>query len=208
MIYFLITFILLILLGSAFIVQFYHLSRHYIIVQPDGSETIGGFILKYWSMFWERKTGITKLVYTTDSLEYKFNELNRLINPIGKKFVLNTEKHSMALLAGETITPDEKDKIIRILSCEIDVNERNYFLFIEEDIYYFPEWIRKPVSSCPVCMSSVFGSTIWFTFIYLSPHLFNWSAHPVKCIFLFYMVFLLLLSGVNSIIYKKTIPFV
>lgn len=208
MIHFLITFILLILLGSFLIVQFYHLSRHYIIVEPDGSETIGGFVLKFWSRFWERKVGVRSVVYSGDSLEYKFNELNRRLNPIGRKFVLNPGKKSMSLRPGETITPDEKDKIKKITPCELYVNGSNYFLLIEEDLYYFKEWVRKPISACPVCMSSVFGSIIWFTFLYLSPNLFSWSAHPVKCIFLFYIVFLLLLSGVNSIIYKKTIQFV
>lgn len=45
--------------------------------------------------------------------------------------------------------------------------------FVGDSIRLLPEWIHKPLVSCPPCMSSVWGSAVWwtmgFTYLPLSP---------------------------------------
>lgn len=47
--------------------------------------------------------------------------------------------------------------------------------FAGDAVRLLPEWIHKPVLSCPPCMSSVWGTAIWFSmgFTYVPLSLFD-----------------------------------
>lgn len=81
---FFITFTLLILLSSVFIVGFFQLTRHWKVTEPDGKITTEGDLLKFWSVYWEQVLIVKRVYYKDDSLEFKFNELNRLLPKVGE----------------------------------------------------------------------------------------------------------------------------
>lgn len=119
---------------------------------------------------------------------------------------MNKERLSLKLL--KELTKKETEDFKAVLACEFLFNDENCFLYQERDVFLYPDWLRKPISACYVCMSSVFGSIIWWTFIYLQEGIFNWSKHPHKCYFLFWITFLVILSMINRIIGKKSYYYV
>lgn len=200
---FIIFFTLLIPISSFFIVSFYDITRHYIVIQPDGKEKIEGDLLKYWSVFWDKIKRIDKKYYSGGSLEYKLSELKRLLPPIGNKFEIVPEKTSLLLLSEQTTTADEQERMKAVLTCTIEVNGDYFFLYLEEPIYYIPDILRKPFNGCVRCMANPFGSAIWLSINYLyNP--FSWTNHKIFAFFFFYMIFLITLVKVNSIIFKRT----
>ena len=59
--------------------------------------------------------------------------------------------------------------------------------------YKFPSWIKKPLGTCPMCMSSVYG-TIIFAVYYFSGHDFNINA------IIAYICYVFGLAGLNYLI--------
>ena len=198
----------LLLAGSLFIVSFYNLSRHYIEVQPDGTEKVEGYILKWWSYFWENvPRGTSKVYYKGEALKEK---LLLVQNTIGDILPINDGDCSFNLMYNSTFHTNEEYRnhiksLEKITNSKIDSNGTAYFMYIEEPIYRFHEWIRKPISQCYICMSSVFGSVIYFTFCSLYPKLYIWSEYPKFALILFWIVFIVLLTSVNKFLYKKII---
>lgn len=159
-------------------------------------------------MFWEQQKGTAIVYYADEALKNKYKELEKLFPAIAHKFHLGFTDKSFVLNQNETFSKQDKDNFEKLIGCQYEVNADAYFLFIEEPVYLFHEWIRKPVSSCPTCMASVLGTIIYFTSLHLNHKLFLWSIHPIQSIFLFYVVFIVILSLLNSIFYRKTFEFV
>lgn len=204
MIQFLIFFILITLVTSFAIVSFYEITRSYIVIQPDGKETIGGYLLKHWSWYWEYVTETKRIYYCNELLKHKLSELKRLLPEIGNKFNISDFNEYWLIKQGEMISADEISKIKAILMCELDYNGTvKWMPFLREDIYLFPSWIRKPLSSCVRCMSSFFGSIIWLSVNYLYKP-FWWTNHNIFAFIFFWIIFCITLAKSNEFIYKKT----
>lgn len=206
MIHFFIEFSWLLILSSFFIVSFFHLTRNWIIINPDNSEKIEGDLLKYWSFIIEKKKKIKRIYYSGDALLNKMNMLIKMNYSIASKFSLSPEKFSIIL--NESLSDKEKEEIEILLSCRSEWNDKNMFLYIEDVIYFLPKWIRFPLSQCVVCMSSVYGSIIWWTTILMNKNMFNWSNNLKLSYFVFWVIFVVILSQINRIVYRKTLEYV
>jgi hypothetical protein len=59
--------------------------------------------------------------------------------------------------------------------------------------YNLPDWIKKPLATCPICMASVYGTPIfWLAYI---AELINYDY-----IIIFYICYVFALSGVQYLI--------
>lgn len=197
--HFLILFIISAIISSFFIVQFHILTRHYIVVNPDNTESVDGYILKWWSCFWEHTVGEKTVWYQGDSLVKKFELLQQLQPKISCKLQIG-EHNDLKIL--EKLELNEITKIESVLNCKVLANTMFVYLFISEDIYFFPKFIRKPISECVVCMASIFGSTIW-VLINKMINLFLWSNNYWLSYFFFGILFLFIVSNLNLYIYRK-----
>lgn len=195
---------MLLLVSSICIVGFYNVTRHFTITQPNGENTIEGDILYGWSLFWEHIKRVDILYYSGESLEYKFFELQRLYPNIFNKLQLSENNKSLYAKPSTILTADDIFQIELILRVVVEFKEPDiYFLYTEEPIYSFPEWVRNPISQCPKCMASFFGSIIWIVVNYLNHNLFIWTNHKYLGFFLFWLIFVISLSYINNYIHKN-----
>lgn len=197
-------FSMLLFISSIFIVGFYNITRHYVVIQPDGKQIIEGDILNIWSYIIESISSTEKIYYSGETLEYKFYELQRLYPNIANKLSLSNELTSLVSVESTTLTADDIFKIELVLQVSIEFKQPDiYFLLIEEPIYTFPKWIRNPLSQCPKCMASFFGSLIWVSANHLNHNLFNWTNNKYQGFFLFWVIFIISLSWINNYIHKN-----
>ena len=193
-------------MSGIFIVQFYNLTRHYIVISPDNSETIKGdaIIGKYWSMFWERVKRIDRLYYSGESLKFKFSELNRLFpNVWGRLMIAEGERSIILKSNANMLSLDELLRVETMLQCKLEQKEDIYFLYIEDVVFYFPEFLRKPFSQCPKCMATPFGTAIYFTINYFDRDFLSWTAYCPQSLIFFWILFIISLSAINNYIYSK-----
>lgn len=203
MLIFLLKFSMLLILSGIFINSWYLLSRHYIVINPDSSESVSGDVLRFWSQFWEKVKRVDKLYYSGESMAFKFSELNRLFPNIGERFEYSGKDVFILKAFAQILTSDEILRVETVLQCKIQAIGTNYILYIENPVYRFPSWIKKPFSSCPKCMANPFGTLIWLTINYLDSDLFLWCSHPLKGFFVFWLIFLLTLSWLSNFINSK-----
>ncbi len=205
MVHFLEIFIMLLFISGIFIVHFHNLSRHYIIINPDNSTTTDGFILKYWSYFWEAVVGTKLVFYDGEALLQKYELLRTTLPKIAEKLDVSSHREYLYLTESglkDGLSDDDKTKTSAILQVLISESEGFYYFYIEENIYRFPEWVRNPVSQCTTCMASVFGSFIWLSVNYCHT-LFYWTNHKYFAFLLFWFIFVVVLSGVNTYLNRK-----
>ena len=195
MIIHLMTFVIFLLLTSMTIVSFHLLSRYYIEVQPNGKELVKGHIFKWWSYYIERIKGYKTIFYINEELIKKEYDLQRLLPKVSAKSI-------------DTLTDDDLQQIENVLLCKVNNRGTCLNFYIEEPIYYLPEWIRKPLSSCPTCMSSFWGTIIYVSFNYCTNWVFMWGNHPCKLFFLLYVIYVVILCLLNSVLYKKVVNYV
>lgn len=207
MLTFLLSFILLSLVTAVFIISFYHLSRHWVIIEPDGRRNVGGDILKWWSWFWERSKGVKKIYYKNEGFDKKMEDMRGIHPEVYASLVIGLPlPYLFSFLA---LPPDNKLKEVEMtLMCKIGQGNVGYYLYAEVQNYIFPEWVRKPMSQCYVCMSSVFGSAAWWIFVYLQKDMFVWSKYPEETFFLLWIVFIVFLSGINRFLGAKSFQYV
>lgn len=175
---FIVSYSILLVLGSFFIYQWHYLTRHTLEVQPNGKIKRLGFIVSGWSAYWEKQIGVERTYYEG--------------------------KAEQALL--EAIKPIwDKNKITEIenqIGCKIELTDSEIFFYLEEPKYRFPEWIRNPISECPTCMSSVYGTTIYFFYCFLIKSLFLWANYPIIALLFFWCIFVVVLSFLINLILK------
>lgn len=201
-------FILLTLVSSFFIVGFYNITRYYIEVQPDGKEVVKGYIGKWWSYCIEYVKRWDKKYYSGEALQHKLSELKKMLPDIGNKILLPATNETCFISDEGSIMTEEKNKIEAVLSCNLEGKKHGTqvfsFLYIEDPVYLFPSWIRKPLSQCVVCMSSVFGSGIWL-FVNLLYNPLTWASNYYLALFGFLFIFIVVLSLLNDIIQRKSL---
>lgn len=56
-----------------------------------------------------------------------------------------------------------------------------------------PSWIKKPLATCPICMSSVYGTPV-FWFMYLNDYI------QYNYIIIFYICYIFAIAGLNYLI--------
>jgi len=175
---FILSYSILLVLGSFLVYQWHYLTRHSLEVQPNGKVKRIGFIVSGWSAYWQKQIGIEKVYYEGDA-EKALVEAIKPIWDINK-------------------IPEIEQQI----GCKIEVTDDEIFFYLEEPIYRFPEWIRNPISECPTCMSSVYGSVIYFFYCLLIKDLFLWANYPIIGILFFWCIFVVVLSFLINLIVK------
>lgn len=171
---FILSYSLLIVLSSFFLKHWHTLTRHQLEMQPNGEIKVVGFLPKWWSYFIEYKKGSKKTYYEGVAETAMVNKLpsNWMDIPITD---LEVE-----------------------MGCLIEINEGEIFFYLQEPIYRFPEWIRNPLSECPTCMASVYGSGIYLFFVYCVKDVFSFANYATVAFFLFWFLFIVVLSyGTN-----------
>jgi hypothetical protein len=197
-------FFLLLLMASLFICGLYKISKHHVVIMPDGRHRIDGEILKWFSAFIEQTNGISCYQYEGEQLEEKVRVLFAADRKLKTKLQVSPEKMSLMVKSGQTIDSEERRFIEDICQVRTFVNADVIFLFLDVPKYVFPKWVRFPVISCPVCMASVWGSLFWWGFVYFQKTAFSWSAHPNLLHWVMWPIFCIALSFVNYLFIRKS----
>jgi len=190
---FFLTYLILIFTGSFFIMGFY------IITRPDK-------ILGTWSKFWEKIIRVDRFYYSGEALLLKYYYLNHVCKQVGMKIEAGVTIHDTIALKiknGVSFTEDDKFSIRDFLFCETEVVENEIRFYVNEERYRFPEIIHKPLSSCPPCMASIFGSVFWWSVVYFQRNAFFWAANQKICYFVYWIFFCISLAFINYFIAKK-----
>src|ERR1035437_5688834 len=194
---FLITFLLMLLSGSIFILGFYTITRGKKLVLPNGTEEIEKEIFGDWQLFWEDIIKYQKVFYSGKQLEDKLKILEQL-KPEYKGYISLT-KEKRSLVFNDSPMPE----MIRDIEFSLNTNtlqkEEIVFLYDEFPVYRFSEWVRK-ITNCYVCLSSIGGTIFYWIITYFFPAIFQYSQNPILCKIVFWVIFCVSLSFVNKTI--------
>ena len=93
----------------------------------------------------------------------------------------------------------------KLLLCKIGWSEaeRAYFFYNDYPVYMLPEWIRNPLSECVVCYASVYGSMIYWGFVYFQQDAFDWTENKIGAYFFFWIIFIVSNCFINGFLYRK-----
>lgn len=200
MIQFLLAFSLLLPIASLFIVGWYNITRHFVIINPDNTESIDGYIFKHWSVFFDTVYGSKVSYYTDGALKNKLDTLRITYPRIADR--IEIEGNAFFFKDRQSVTAEVLYKIESALQVSIKEKDGLYFLYVEELIYLIPDMIRNPFSACVKCMASIYGGAIWCAVNYFTD-LFTWTIHGKTGFFFFGFLFCVILSQLNSYIYGK-----
>lgn len=205
MLTFLLQFTLMVLLGSMLCIGWYVVTRGYWYKTPDDKFKTDGMIFKWWSLFWEQFPKEKEVFYKGDILNDKWNLLKKVRPDLCAKYRRSMlHEHTFQSILENRIEEKDLEAIKDALACEVRWDASNYFrLYQIEPVYRFPWWIRKPVSECPICYSSIYGSLFYWFIVYQVPGLFSWSSKEFLAKLGFWFIFCVILSGLNNYISQK-----
>lgn len=198
MINFLITFLLLLLSGSIFILGFFTITRGKIIILPNGEEQKEKEIFGEWQLFWEDIIRYKKVFYEGEQLEFKLKILEQLKPAYINDISLST-KEKKSLFFKIPPTDAEIRDIEFSLNCKVFKNSEVIFLYENEPIYKFSEWVRK-ITNCYICLSSIGGTFYYWIFMYFYPAIFNQAVNPSLCKTIFWVIYCISLAFLNKVI--------
>lgn len=196
MINFLIAFLLMLISGSIFILGFYTITRGEIKVLPNGEKIEEKEIFGDWQLFWESIESYRKVYYEGKQLEFKLKILEQL-KPAYMEEVSFSTQEKKSLYFNNIPTDAQTRDIEFTLSCNVYKNENIIFLYDEEPIYRFSEWVRK-ITNCYVCLSSLGGTFFYFMATYFYPNIFSLYIHPRTEKFVFWVIYCISLAFVNK----------
>ena len=197
MITFLITFLLMLLSGSIFILGFFTITRGKIIILPNGKEEKEKEIFGEWQLFWEGIDRYQKVFYAGEQLEFKLKILEQLKPAYMGEISFAPEKRSLIFRTPPTAA--EIRDIEFSLNCKSFQKDEVLFLYEDEPLYRFSEWVRK-ITNCYICLSSIGGTFYYWILMYFYPNLFLDSTYPTLCKTIFWIIYCVSLSFLNKII--------
>lgn len=180
----LIYFLLSALIGSCVIAGWHTVTRGKYEQMPDGRMKYTGMIFKGWSKYWEHYvmdyanpekyshkqleilySALCSSMGMTDNLQATNCLSKDMVNEPRRLYLPNAQSHSYFvnnLWRFSNNNPDVYWKIDKI-----NDNGSLYISFTKLNRKYkFPEWIRKPISSCIYCYGSVYGTIMWVILAY------------------------------------------
>lgn len=202
------TFTFMILFAALAICGWFIITRGEWHPSPDGTWKKYGMIFKEWSLFWEqpvRNKQERKVYYSGKELAKKWAFLKKVRPDLYEKYQLSAfhESSLMATIAG-VVEDKDLEGIKDVLACEVTRDSQKYFRIYQlEIIYMFPSWVRKPLSECPTCMASVYGSAFYWFVVIQAHTLFSWSSKEFLAKFGFWVIFCLILACANKFIDQK-----
>lgn len=199
---FLAFFILFLCLSALIIIGFYIITRGERSIQPNGGVRLKGKIFKRWSLFWERTIGTTPVYISEEQLKEKYRWIRECNQDIGDKLRPNAIGTSLEILG--TLQYKDLLYIQDVCRCNTRVDAAGVlFLFVDEPQYYFPEWLRYPLSQCPPCMASIGGSLLYWPVMLLAANTLDWTSAPHGAVYCyFWVLFCLALSALNKLFYN------
>lgn len=190
MITFLISFLLLLLSGSIFILGFYTITRGRIAILPNGEEEPEKEIFGSWQLFWEYIERYKKVFYEGDQLALKLKILEQ-VKPAYTGEVSFSTTDRKSLFFSNPLTDYQIRDIEWTLQCKVFKNSEVVFLYDEYPVYRFSEWVRK-ITNCHVCLSGLLGTLYYFSVLYFYPF--------IEHKYFFWIVYCISLSFVNKAI--------
>lgn len=188
----------MLLSGSIFILGFFTITRGKIITLPNGDTEEEKEIFGNWQLFWEEVIRYQKLFYYGEQLEFKLKILEQSI----PKYVGEVDfatKDRKSLIFNRKLLPREIRDIEFSLNCKVFCNEEIIFLYDEAPVYRFSEWVRK-ITNCYICLSSLGGTFIYWSYVYFFPNIFGNLSHPYIAKIFFWVIYCISLSFVNKVI--------
>lgn len=200
---FLAFYLLLLLLSTLIITGFYIITRGEKITLPNGKYRHRGKILKAWSLFWEQITDYNHIYYKGAELEKKFQYLLQCNADFCDKLFYD-KKEDCYLQIRQTLSIVDISYIKDVLQCEavMDVLGKSLLLYNEEPNYYFPEWLRFPLSQCPPCMASIGGTMVYWPVMLFAGNVFAWANYVPAAYIYFWIIFCFALSALNKLAYN------
>lgn len=191
-------------IASLMICGWHIITRGEYIVTPDDKWKRDGMIFRSWELFWERCVGKKIVYYEGEQLEKKFSLLGKVRPDISIKMRVDETMSCLRVKWGEEVSERDIDSMKDQLMCEIvDSEDRTVHLFQIEPIYRFPEWVRKPISACPTCMASIYGTLFYWFVVSQARDIFSWSTQENFAKFGFWGIFCVILSCSNKYIAQK-----
>jgi hypothetical protein len=199
MITFLCIYCLMILLATGLCCGWFVITRGQEYITPDGKAKKYGMLFKGWSFFWEGYQ-LQKIYYSKEEALVKFDFLLKTRPDIAAKITYNKLG---VLWPDQPLSEKEILGMEDVLACKVDKRMDGLHLFVEEPLYTFPEWIRKPMSECVICFSSVYGSAFYWFVVLQTNTLFSWANKENLAKFGFWVIFCLILACANKYISQK-----
>lgn len=194
---FIVTYLLMVICGCLFTIGWYIVTRGEWYIQPDGKWKKYGQIFKNWSLFWEQYRQEKKIYYREEELKKKMDLLAKVRPDL---YTVTSVWRGVA----RKLTKEDMPAIKDVLACEVKwVASDEFLLYLTEPVYTFPAWIRKPLSQCPTCMSSVYGSLLYWFVIAQAKGIFAWSLKENLAKFGFWIIFCLILACGNDYLSQK-----
>lgn len=203
---FIFVFVLLLLVGPVIICGWYAITRGRTEYRADGTPYYTGKLFKGWSRFWNSsksrmpetlvKGGLIQATIKIQK-EFKvgifpdFDSGQVWCEPLIGIY-LKERRYYIEELTGSKINFTREDGTTFMLSRS-------------EKKYRFPEWVRDPLSECPTCMASVYGSIIYWSVQFLSHFrltLWAWPWHGYALI-IFWIFYCTGCAYLNTILVKK-----
>ncbi len=177
MIIFLISFLLMLLSGSIFILGFHAITRGKELILPDGSIEIEKEIFGEWQLFWEQIVKYNKVFYSGEQLTYKLKILEQL-KPAYMNEISLTQDPKMRKAFIFNIPPTAAEVRDIEFSLNVKTVQKNEVLFLYDEfpVYRFSEWVRK-ITNCHICLSSIGGTICYWTINYFYKDLFALAVH-------------------------------
>lgn len=201
---FVLAYIGLILVGSCILTGFYIISKADKEIEPDGSVKYYGKVLKNWGRFLTQEKDTHRIYFFKASLDKKRFEIERSNPKLKGRLQLDVSGHYLKMAEGTIFNRDDNYAIEMANRVKADIEGDKMFLYEEKTIYLFPEWMRMTLGGCLPCSSSILGSLVYWSFVWLQPGAFLWTGHPLVAVFICWLGYCLALVPVNMIVHRKT----
>lgn len=148
--------------GSAFILGWYFVTR-------------SGQLFGIWEEYWEGIVTHKKIYYDGENLQERLSFILKTNKALRTKLTMGEGGKSIYAL--NDLTYDEIFFINDTAALTEIKDKRIIFLYENDPVYRFPKWVRNPISACPPCQASVYGTIFWWTAVYFQNDMFSWTSH-------------------------------
>lgn len=182
---------MMLIVGPISIVGWYAITRGRIELTASGNRKKCGKLFKGWHF-----------IFTSSKdnyVEVSGLKLEKIWLSVYEKFPLKVNESRTAMFFENDDYEIIKGKLFllsEITGCKVLLNQTYVSFYINEKKYVFPEWVRDPLSECPTCMASIYGSIFYWTMYALNKPVFE---NPV----IFWIIFCVSCAYINTLLAKK-----
>lgn len=204
---FFIFFFLLMPVASIIIMGWYAITRGRTEYKTDGTPYKTGKLFKGWHFFWNKST---QAEYETtlrgDAAKQAAVKIMRDL-----KIGISVDSESGIMTYGDQLGSYLADRaaliedITKARMLFMDEAQTKFVLARKESTYRFSELVRDPLSECPTCMASVYGTLIyWIVNAASGFRVFAFSVWPTWIVaVIFWIFFCVGVAFINTILAKK-----